>query len=148
MLLDIVGHQFLKTVEDPQMSSSSYDIGKPLEMKQARHGRMRQRAYQLFSWLIKNNLEKNYQFENKIKSINKLINYLYISKQETELLIPAQTGYRTIKIYKSTERVLSVDHWPPERKDMQLIIDLIIVKLSSSRQLQLQLNWDSIIITC
>ena len=59
-----------------------------------------------------------------INLINKIINYLYFSKQETELLIPAQTGNRTIKMYTSSERILSVDHWPPKRKDMQLIIDL------------------------
>ena len=88
---------------------------------------MRQRAYRLFCWLIENYLEKKYLFENKIYSMNKLINYSYISKQETELLIPAQTGNRTIKMYTSTERILSVDHWPPKRKDMQLIIDLIIL---------------------
>ena len=55
--------------------------------------------------------------------MNKIINYLYFSKQETELLIPAQTGNRTIKMYTGSERILSVDHWPPKRKDMQLIID-------------------------
>ena len=59
-----------------------------------------------------------------IDLINKLINY-YVLKQETELLIPAQTGNRTIEMYTSTEKILSVDHWPPKRKDMQLIIDLI-----------------------
>ena len=28
-----------------------------------------------------------------------------------------------MKMYTSIERILSVDHWPPKRKDMQLIID-------------------------
>ena len=41
--------------------------------------------------------------------IDKLINY-YVLKQETELLIPAQTGNRTMKMYTSIERILSVDH--------------------------------------
>ena len=49
-------------------------------------------------------------------------------RQETELLIPAQTGNRTKKMYKSTDMILSVDHGGhPKRKDMQLIIDLIIL---------------------
>ena len=39
----------------------------------------------------------------------KLINY-YVLKQETESLIPAQTGNRTMKMYTSIERILSVDH--------------------------------------
>ena len=52
-----------------------------------------------------------------------MIDYLYFLKQETELSIPAQTGNRTIEMYTSSERILSVDHWPPKRKDMQLIID-------------------------
>ena len=43
-------------------------------------------------------------------------------KQETELLIPAKTGNRTIKMYTSSEKIFSVDHWPPKRKVMQLII--------------------------
>ena len=58
-----------------------------------------------------------------IDLINKLINYLNVLKQETKLSIPAQTGNRTMKIYTSIEKMLSVDHWPPKRKDMQLIID-------------------------
>ena len=45
-------------------------------------------------------------------------------KQEMELkLIPAKTRNRTMKMYTSIERILSVDHWPRKRKDMQLIID-------------------------
>ena len=39
-----------------------------------------------------------------------MINYSNVLKQETELLIPAQTGNRTIKMYTSIERILSVDH--------------------------------------
>ena len=39
-----------------------------------------------------------------------MINYIYFSKQETELLIPAQTENRTIKLYTSSKRILSVDH--------------------------------------
>ena len=50
-----------------------------------------------------------------------MINYLYFLKQETELLIPVQTGNRTIRMYTNIERILSVDHWPPKRKEMQLI---------------------------
>ena len=45
-----------------------------------------------------------------INLINKLINYSNVLKQETELLIPAQTGSRTIEMYTSIERILSVDH--------------------------------------
>ena len=59
--------------------------------------------------------------------MNKSINYVYISKPVIELLIPAQTGNRTKKMYTSIERILSVDHCPLKRKDMQLIIDLIIL---------------------
>ena len=36
--------------------------------------------------------------------------YLYVSKQEIELLIPAQAGNRTKKMYTSTERILLVDN--------------------------------------
>ena len=39
-------------------------------------------------------------------------------------MIPAQTGKRTMKMNTSIESILSVDHWPPKRKDMQLIIDV------------------------
>ena len=66
---------------------------------------------------------KIYQSKKNIDLINELINYLYVSKQETELLIPAQSGNRTIKMYTSSEWILSVDHWPSKRKDMQLTID-------------------------
>ena len=45
-----------------------------------------------------------------INLINKSINYLNVLKQETELLIPTQTGKRTIEMYTSIERILSVDH--------------------------------------
>ena len=45
----------------------------------------------------------------------------------TEWLVPVQTGNRTIKMYTSTDSILSVDHWPPKRKDMHLIIHLIIL---------------------
>ena len=38
-----------------------------------------------------------------INFINKLTNYSYVLKQETELLIPATTGNRTIKIQAGTE---------------------------------------------
>ena len=58
------------------------------------------------------------------------MNYLNVLKQETELLIPAQTGNRTIEMYTSIERILSVDHWPPKRKDMQLMINLIVLIIS------------------
>ena len=58
--------------------------------------------------------------------MNKSINYSNVSKQETELLIPALKGNTTMKIHTSIKRILSVDHWPLKRKDMQLIIDLII----------------------
>ena len=40
-------------------------------------------------------------------------------------LIPAKTENRTIEMYISIEMILSVDHWPLKRKDMQLKIDLI-----------------------
>ena len=36
--------------------------------------------------------------------MNKSINYSNVSKQETELLIPAQTGNRTLKMYTGIER--------------------------------------------
>ena len=36
--------------------------------------------------------------------------YQFDSKQETELLIPAQTGNRTMNMCTSIERMLSVDH--------------------------------------
>ena len=52
--------------------------------------------------------------------INELDNY-YILKPETELSIPAQTGNRTMKMYTSIERILSVD------VEMQLMIELIIL---------------------
>ena len=42
--------------------------------------------------------------------MNKLVSYSNILKQETELLIPAQTGNRTMKMCTSIERILSVDH--------------------------------------
>ena len=58
-----------------------------------------------------------------INLINRLINHSYVLKQEIELSIPAHTENRTIKMYTSTERILSVDLWPPKRKDMQLMID-------------------------
>ena len=45
-----------------------------------------------------------------INLINKSIDYSYGLKQETESLIPAQTGNRTIKMYTSIQRILSVDH--------------------------------------
>ena len=53
--------------------------------------------------------------------MKKFMNYSNVLKQETELLIPAQTGNRTIEL------ILSVDRWPPKRKDMQLMIGLIIL---------------------
>ena len=31
-----------------------------------------------------------------------------------------------MKMYTSTERILLVDHWPPKREDMQLIILIIL----------------------
>ena len=73
---------------------------------------------------------KIYWFKKKINLIKKLINYSYVLRQETELLIPAQTGNRTIEMYTSIERILSVDHWPPKRKDMQLMINLIVLIIS------------------
>ena len=45
-----------------------------------------------------------------INLINESINYSYVLKQETELLVPAKTGNRTTEMYTSTERILSVDH--------------------------------------
>ena len=45
-----------------------------------------------------------------INFINKLTNYSYVLEQETELLIPAQTGNRTIEMYTNIERIISVDH--------------------------------------
>ena len=36
-----------------------------------------------------------------INLINESINHSYVLKQETELLIPAQTGDRTMKVYTS-----------------------------------------------
>ena len=35
---------------------------------------------------------------------------ILVLKQETELMIPVQTGNRTMKMYTSIERILSVDH--------------------------------------
>ena len=54
--------------------------------------------------------QKIYQFKKIINLINKLINVAYISEQEIEILNPAQTGNRTIKMYTSIESILSVDH--------------------------------------
>ena len=36
-----------------------------------------------------------------IDLVNRLINYSYVLKQEAELFIPAQTGNRSIKMYRS-----------------------------------------------
>ena len=33
-------------------------------------------------------------------------------------LIPAQTGNGIIDMWKYNGRILSVDHWPPKKKDM------------------------------
>ena len=38
------------------------------------------------------------------------MNHSYVLKRETELLIPATTGNRTMKMYASIERILSVNH--------------------------------------
>ena len=62
-------------------------------------------------FLPKITLERRYINLKKVTNfINRLINYLYVLRQETEFLIPAQTGNRTIKLYTSTKRILSVDH--------------------------------------
>ena len=53
-------------------------------------------------------IRKYIDFKEIINLMNRLINYAYISKQEIELLIPAQTGNRTIKMYTSIERIWSL----------------------------------------
>ena len=65
-------------------------------------------------------IRKDINFQKIINLLNEIINHLYFLKQEAELLIPAQTGNRTIVMYTSIERILSVDL---KRKDIQLIID-------------------------
>ena len=45
--------------------------------------------------------QKIYKSNKMINLINKSINYSYVLKQEAELFIPAQTGNRSIKMYRS-----------------------------------------------
>ena len=47
------------------------------------------------------NILENIIIWKMIDLINKSINYSYVLKQETEWLIPAQTGNRTIEMYTS-----------------------------------------------
>ena len=67
-------------------------------------------------WLIE-------KYKIIVNLINWSIDNSFVLKQETKSLISAQTGNRTIEIHTSIDRILSVDHWPLQRKDMQLIID-------------------------
>ena len=53
-----------------------------------------------------------------------MIDYSFVLKLKTKLLIPAQTGNRTVKMYTSIETIYSVDHWPLKSNDMQLKIAL------------------------
>ena len=43
-------------------------------------------------------------------------------KQEIELSNPAQTGKGIIVVYRYCYRILQVDHWPPKRKGIQLLL--------------------------
>ena len=56
------------------------------------------------------------------------------------ILIPAQTVNETKKLYTNCQTSLSVDRWPPEGKDMQLLI-----KICTSFLLGGQLSTDKLV---
>ena len=66
---------FLFSLEKILSSKFASDLFN-FDNKQARHGRMRQRAYRLFCWLIRNWLE-NILIWKIINLKNKMINHLY-----------------------------------------------------------------------
>ena len=50
-------------------------------------------------------------------------------------LIPAQTGNGTMKMYTNCRINLSVDNWPPKRKDIQLLPYYLVKSCMSGGQL-------------
>ena len=67
----------------------------------------------------------NKNIDSKKYSIIKLIHISFILTGN-RMINSSPNGNRTMKMYTSTERILLVDHWPPKREDMQLIILIIL----------------------
>ena len=71
-----------------------------------------------------------------------------LGPKEMELkIIPAKTGIGTMKMYTSCRINLSVDNWPPKRKDMQLLIKYWI-RSCMAFLFGGQLSTDKIILQC